>query len=280
MRRLKEDRKGLSAEKKLQLGAAIVFTLICVIGIPVYSWFRAQREIARFERIDSPDALYITAAHKENSIYMKMGGIDVTAFWRNSDGELTEQQVDHKDYVFTVAGNYVTYYTLQLAHTTNNKYTYQIYEADVTTVPPGNDKIEGRDYVIYTAKNDIPKELSNIPDHGGETIAKDTPLYYSIKKDAGGNPVLVEGTYLNRGDNGLANSQYHEKTYEYDHVEAHAEPLYWQATHLSGGEAGSKAAFYHEYILRVSWETDENSANVATSDYKDTDLVCLTAKAN
>lgn len=280
MKRTEKSHVESAPEKKIQLAIAIICTLICIIGIPVYSWFKMQREIARFERIDSPDALYITAAHKENSIYLKMGGIDVTACWKNNEGEPTEERADHKDYVFSVAGNYVDSYTLQLAHTTNNKYTYQIYEADVTTMKPGSDKIEGRDYVIYMTKNDIPSELSNIPDNGGVTVAKDTPLYYSIKKDADGNPVRVLGSYLNRGADGLATDEYHTLTYEYNHVEEHAEPLYWQAIGLTGGNPQTKAAFYHEYILRVSWVTDQEDENVATNEFKDTDIVCLTAKAD
>ncbi|MBR1929856.1 MAG: hypothetical protein IJ833_00020 [Lachnospiraceae bacterium] len=268
MRQKAGDPEHQTGEKKIQFIIAAVCTMLLVVGIPVYAWFKSQREIARFERIDAPDVLFITAAHAEDSIYLKMGGIDVKANWKNGDGTNAGQML-YIDYVFAVAGEYVPQYTLQMAHTTNNQYTYEIYEAAVTTEEPASNKVEGRDYIIYAPKNDWASKLpDSLKKPAGST------LYYSVG-------TKVNGAYLNQDNTTkLAEGTYHDLTYEYSkysseadsRIEIHSEPLYWQKTGIS--VTGDKTPFYHEYILRIKWDAE------ASKEYKDTDIICITAKAD
>ena len=288
----KKDTKKLplSLNKKIQIIVASLLSVALLIIIPIYAWFYNQREIARLERIKSPDSLYITAANREDKINIKMNEIDVNSTW-NPDSDET---ATHKYFVFAVAGQYVVNYNLQLAHTKNNNYKYEIFEAEASNTTPSG--IEGKDYIVYDASDDrIPADLSEIVTHEGiDTLS---PIYYSIKKDdsnpakpislnegttytINGDELSFDGHYINMESGTseytrLADDTFHDKTYSYDKVEAHSEPLYWQVTGIEVEDtSGIKNPFYHEYILKVSWD---NTANLAElSKYKDTDIVYIT----
>lgn len=296
-------RRRLTKNGKLQLVTAMLLTICLTVAYPTYSWFRMKKQLQRYEKISSPNSLFITAGHKEKALYFDIGGIDIMGTWKASNG--TESAVTYQDYVFCVAGAYVPTYTLQLAHTENNPFTYTIYEATVSNVPPGG--VLGRDYITYTVTEDYPSdEIRDITDNPVfEGLQAGDILYYSIRKDNADHPMCLNaanaatnpitkstytitsqeetvtvsynGHYLNMqssGDDvGLANSSYHTQTYEYNYVEKHAEPLYWQANKISGGYASARAPFYHQYILRVSWDP-----LTATTTYKDTDIVMIMAE--
>lgn len=285
-----DQKKSLSVKQKVQIIVASLFTIALVIMIPTYAWFNNQREIARLERIKSPDSLYITAANREDKINIKMNEIDVNSTW-NADSDET---ATYKYFVFAVAGQYVVDYNLQLAHTKNNNYKYEIFEAEASNTRPSG--IEGRDYIVYESNDErIPTELRSVGKHDGIDTTK--PIYYSIKEDdsspakqislnagttytIGEGELSFDGHYINMGSGTseytkLADGTYHDKTYSYDKVEPHSEPLYWQATHIEVEDTtGIKNPFYHEYILKVSWDSTANPAEL--SKYKDTDIVYIT----
>lgn len=265
--------KSLSKAKRIQLILSVIFTLFLCTAIPVWSWFRLQRQMARYQRIHSPDTLYITAADCEATINIKLDGIDPNAYWDRENNI----QASYKDYVFAVAGEYVTQYTLQMAHTTNNGYTFEIYPAvRVTADETVNDgsKLEGRDYVIYDPITDpetkYPEGLPNALKSGNN----DT-LYYKVGSSK------LNGKYLDpqaETTPGAADhsGKYYNETFKnsggvYGNVQANAVPLYWQKTGIQVKENG-KQPFYHEYILRVRW-TDPKRSDT----YKDTDIIYLTA---
>ena len=124
--------KDMPKGRKIQVATALALTMSIMIATPTYSWFRKQQKMARYEKVSSPNTLYITAASREDVRNFQIAGVDVSssAYWidnnKNNVGRKTYQ-----DYVFAVAGDYVVSYTLQLAHTTNNKYKYEIFEAEV-----------------------------------------------------------------------------------------------------------------------------------------------------
>ena len=139
----------------------------------------------------------------------------------------------YKDIVFCVYSTKSGLeYNIQLAHTTNIGFTYTIYKASLVSSDGDVSYLNGQ-------------------------YKKREPL---------------TGKYLNKGDNGHANSTYHETTYDtYSHVQAAAEPLYWRTTNketLPGSEHNGNYINY--YILRISW--DEK-----VQDNKETDMVYLMA---
>lgn len=301
---LLEKINDMPRSKKIQAVIASVLSISLVFTVPAYAWFNYQREIARLERIKSPDMLFITAANREDKININMNNIDTDATWNSTSNEKASYQY----YVFAVAGQYVTNYNLQLAHTKNNNFTYEIFEAEASNTSPGG--IEGKDYVIYEPDDArIPSDLSEVLTHEG--INTDEPIYYSIKKDrstpakeislnagqtytitpavaadpANGveaadavtkeyNGVYKNVTGGNPGYNTLAdNDGYKSKTYNYANIDTHSVPLYWQCTGIPVEDTNNaRDPFYHEYILKVSWDT----ANLGSLVSKDTDIVYIT----
>ena len=305
--------------RKVQIIVASILTVVLLVSIPIYSWFKMQREMERFARINSPDTLFITAAHKEDTIYLNMGQINVNGYW---DDAKTDKK-NYQYYVFSVAGKYVTEYSLQLAHTTNNNYRYEIFEAEFTKTNPvasNSSLVDGKDFVSYKVTEDYPDTsefptIANRKDKSGNTVSinQNDYLYYTIRQDTGGNNVSLnvanygetvegnvvtskeytvsvpgspsatetvsyDGHYLNEGTGFLAanSGTYYTKTYgSYSHVEAHAIPKYWLATGIQVDGSESRDPFYHEYILKISW--DNTGDDRATLDFKDTDIICITA---
>ena len=317
--------KDMPRGRKIQIITAMTLTLSIVIVTPTYSWFRKQQKMARYEKVSSPNTLYITAASREDVRNFQIAGVDVgqDAYWLNAD-KTTAERKTYQDYVFAVAGDYVVSYTLQLAHTTNNNYKYEIFEAEVMGSPPENSVLD-RDYIIYNITGGFdPETLEEITANPvyttkADAIAEalengeepDMKLYYRIKQDNSNpaknislnavnytegnannvtsssytitNPgdLAYNGHYLNMQSLFAANNSKHNDTYgsgaANSNVHTNAEPLYWQATGITGGDPTSGDPFYHEYILRVSWDT--TGPNMATTDYKDTDIIYITAKA-
>lgn len=295
--------------RKLQVITAALLTLSLLIIAPTYSWFKKQQEMARYEKVRSVNTLYITAASREDVKSFQIAGVDVSekALW--DLGNSQTQRKTYQDYVFCVAGDYVYSYTLQLAHTTNNNYRYEIFEAEAMGSPPAGGVPE-RDYIEYKITEDYdPAILSEITakDIYTTKAAGDGLLYYRIKKadnsvpvslnavnptqndkslvtpstyTVGGETVTYNGHFLNRTTDFSANNTYHNDTYseDEDKVDGNAEPLYWQANGISGGDVTNSDSFYHEYILRISWDVSGN--NAATTDYKDTDIIYVMAKAD
>lgn len=310
--------KSVFTNKKVQFITALLLTITLLIGYPTYSWFKFQRRIERFEKISTPNTLYITAGRLEDSKYFEVDNVDVTAFWY-WDGGVPDSRVTYQDYVFAVAGDYVSNYTLQLAHTTNNNYSYEIFRADVTDEKPSG--ILGKDYIEYTLTDKYdPATMEEISqNHTYGSVRAGNKLYYKVKLaddgetqvslngsgityqqanlsnvtastyTVGGASVSYRGHYLNWASQFAAQGTgtFHNQTYgsaytvgdgAETNVQTHAEPLYWQANEIPVDGAVERAAFYHEYILRISWTNGTGSSD-ATATYKDTDMIYITVKA-
>ena len=281
--------KKISKRQRIEVVIALLATIAFTVQVPsVYGWFTNQRQAARFERINSPNNLFITAAHREDVVNLVMDDINVKDKWIDSSGR--EYDMKYKDYVFSVAGERIDTFTLQLAHTTNNKYQYEIFLAERFT-PQGTD-IKGRDYVSYEVTNSV---AEGVP-HEEDNIGTGTVLYYRPKK-SGGLPITLNSTvktysntsepietnvyngrtfnghYLNGVDGGVANRSIQSQsygTYSNAYIEEHANALYWQCTNVPGGDTTTNSAFYVEFILRVYF--NDNSTT-----FKDTDIVYITA---
>ena len=311
--------KSIIKNKKLQFITALLLTIALLVGYPTYSWFKFQRSIERFEKISTPNSLYITAGRLEDSKYIEIDNVDVTAYWYDNNG-VPDSRVTYQDYVFSVAGDYVSDYTLQLAHTTNNNYKYEIFRADVTDGKPSG--ILGKDYIEYTLTDKYdPATMEEISgNHTYGNVTAGNKLYYKVKlADDGttkvslngsgttyqqanlsnviastytvdGSSVSYKGHYLNWASQfeALGSGTYHNETYGSNvtvgsgsgtGVQTHAEPLYWQANEIPVDGAADRLPFYHEYILRISWTNGSEAAD-ASAEFKDTDIVYITVKAD
>ena len=138
MKKIIEKFKKLSVGKKVQLLSAVVLTAAVIAIIPTYAWFSYQRRAAEMFKVEYPNAQYINAAQREDQVQFDLSGINVNEYWRNESGQLLDingdvvtgeaspAKITKKQYVFSVSGSNTKKYILQLAHTTNNYFTYTV----------------------------------------------------------------------------------------------------------------------------------------------------------
>ncbi|MBO4216905.1 MAG: hypothetical protein J5940_03065 [Clostridia bacterium] len=210
--------------------AAVSLLISVILGSTVYSWYFYQRQVAASAEIDSPMSIYINAAHKEDIIYLDMAGINM-------------EEGDHKDFVFAVQGEYIRAFKLQLAYTTNNQLTFEIYEASESSGAGGLVEFEAPSGGTYSYN-----------------MIGASPLSLVYKNAQAGNL--------------LANDTLHAQTYgSYDNVETHAEPIYCQTASSVSVRNRDGVRFHNFFILRVIWPEGK------TND-KETDLLYISAKAS
>lgn len=221
--------RKLEKKKKLQLVIAVSISVVLLVALPVYAWFTHKRSIALTTKINAPTQLYITAGNKESVANLEMADIDV-------------ENGSYKDFVFGIGGTDVQNYQIQLAHTTNIPFEYEIYRAKSVQEADKDD-----DTVVYVS-NEVNKTF-----------------YYNIDGDK------ISGNYLNQnGSEILANSTLHEKSYDtYSNVQKNAEALYWQSGVLPANDNSNPFCDY--FIIRVKW-------NDKVQNNKETDMVYLTVQ--
>ena len=270
MKKLKNGFLRMPKKRKVELVAAVIISVSLIVSIPITAWFGYQRKIIKLQKINSPNTLILSAAHGEDTICFNIDGIDADEKIKNGNSsEISDQRITHKDYVFCVAGEAVSEFTMQLAYTTNNPFTYQIFASDEHTEKPAFDTNAEAPFVEYTYTGDT---ISGMPDTVSfNDVNTSSTLYYTY----GAN---ISGTYLNLDtSNNDATNSYHNETYSgYNTVHKDAEPVYWQATGVKTLPGGNftKAPFYRHFILRVSWP--DGALNNTT---KETDIIYLTVKA-
>ena len=247
VKKLKAWFMNLKLSRKIQLIAAVTFTAVLLITIPVRAWFAQQRTIAELQMIKMPDLLYLTAANVEAVRNFEMSGLDV------------EGEAKHKLFPFCVAGDYVSSYVLQLAHTWNNPFDYVIYEGTVYTNKA--DIPANTEYVEYYVTLDFSKISI-------EGITRDSSTEGATLYIAKGN--ALSGSYLNKSE-GEATNKYLEECYgTYDKYTKNELPMYWQSTTIRP-PSNNKAPFFTTYLIDVSWD------GKAVINNKETDIVYLMA---
>ena len=246
--------------------SALLLLLSVAVAIPSFAWF-VKTGIVAYAPVSSNESLYIGAGHIqltkdgsgsdifdpaypfEDVRYLYLEGIDTRS---NTDGNA------YQDFVFCVYGENISNYKLQLAYTTNNQFTYEIYNAEE-----------------WNEEGDIPDGAVRYVAQGHQHT-----YYYTASGDA------ISGTYLNDKTTAAgeklgkdssdesayaAPQQYHIQTYgSYNNVQKYAEPIYWQTTLPIQGNA--RQAFVKYFILRVR----ENSKRVND---RETDVICIAAKS-
>ena len=246
-----EKKPGIAGLIGKLICSAILLTLAIAVAVPAFAWFGRQA-IGAYAPISSHESLYIGAGHiaidVENDVfdpdilledvrYLYLNGIDAT------DG------TEYQDYVFCVYGKAISRFKLQLAYTTNNQFTYAIYNATEASV----DSVGAVRYDTHD------------PDHPNT-------YYYSATGAA------ISGSYLNKTTAGdgktIADASKHTATYgsySTSYVNRFAEPIYWQTSSAITGDASHAFAKY--FILRV-YKNDKASND------RETDVICIAAKSS
>lgn len=292
-------------QRKIMLVSAVLLTAFVFTSIPVYAWFSSQKKAAEMYKVEYPNSLYINAAHREDQINFDLGEINMNEYrtnylgeWLDSTGQPTikdnADKVVNKRYVFSVSGSNMQSYTLQLAHTTNNEFTYTIYEASQyyykqgTTAGSGIDSddivpstVDKEDVIAYKLNPDSHTEnpLTVIGDDviGGEPEGVDT-VYY-VKGNTVSMTVKNDSNSDGKGDiytyeDGVITTtldKYFQKNYGTNtNIQANSVPLYSQAVCATSWDANKK--FCNYYILEISWP------HRTSAESKETDLVYLSVE--
>ncbi len=274
-----------SDPKSVQLVIAILLTISLLTAIPVYAWFSNQRKAAEMFKVDYPNALYINAAQREDQVQFELGGININAYMTNDEGKFLNAsgnvvtgneepaKITKKQYVFSVSGSNADKYILQMAHTTNNLFTYRIYEATQLSGKPSSGE-----YVKYTPNPDARTE-NPLTVIGDDVVNNDVKYYLKGNEIVGeykNKKVVQNETIAQKTED----TKYYPQNFKNnsvlnDNVEEHVVPLYWQ-TEITGLKSkwDTSKRFCSYYILEVTWE---NRAGHTIED-KETDLIYFSVK--
>ncbi len=213
-------------------GFAIIFAVAALFAAVLYTfaWFKSQEKLHTLTQVEAPSTLAIKGGNANDITMVDLSGIDLTA------GQSAY-------FIFCVAGSGGSEYLIELAHTTNVAFNYQIYKA---------------------ASNDTANDFVYIDPNTS------TPYYYTQGEALG-------GSYLNKSAlTGISDGKLKAKTYPTDggtayvNVQDNADPLYWLSSAITPVSLVDDT-FCDYYILQVTW--DKSLINE-----KETDLVYLLAQ--
>ena len=224
----KADKKKWSTRKTWAV-TAIVMALLALLIVPVFGWMYMERSMETMTKINIPYALKLGAGNTRPIQELELSNIDVSG----------EQK--YKDIVFCVYSSQENReYDLQLAHTSNIGFTYNIYHAS--------------------------KDENGSVNYLKENYSQGAELDGSYRNKQDGSK--------------YATDRFHETTYDsYNSVQISAEPLYWKTTEKQTLNKTTSAitkidedTYYVDYyILRISWDdTVQNN--------KETDMIYIMAK--
>lgn len=259
MKKLIEKVKKLLLAVNLQLFIAI----LCTMAIPVFAWFSYQDRIETFSKIKEPPSINIASGGDDSAIYISLENIDVS--------KNTEKYI-----VFSVEPGKYSAYDIQLSHTTNIPFTYELCRVQEDE----NGTIE---YI----------------DHTRDVNAQESKLKYKIMTTAEGTTSgMLELTDINPdgGTTGrkLGNEDYlaayNRQNYDTfnDEVNQYVKPIYSVArriSQLNENEDGSSNRDY--FAIKLSWTKGANNLTEQEAGYwnyaynnKETDIIYISAKQN
>ena len=283
--------KSLSVMQRAEVIAAMVLTIAVFIAVPVYAWFSYQRKAAEMFKVEYPNALYINAAHREDRIFFDLDAININDYKLDPQTKSLIKdlngdpiKVTQMMYVFSVSGSNATSFRLQMAHTTNNLFTYTLYEAkqyttysDASTAANGeNDLIVRYDQHTDSHTENTIQVIGDLYDENDNT----TDSLFYVKGNA------LSGSYVNPDTTntqfGLkdTDNKYYSQTYGDDtKVQANAVPKYWQSdvtlkTTGNDKELDANKQFCKYFILVVTWD----NAQQLTQEKKESDLIYFSVK--
>ena len=248
-----EKEPGTAQVHKSLWLSVIVLILALTMIFSTFAWFY-RAVVTAYAPISSHESLYIGAGHieidEENDIFDPDVLLEDVRYLYLNGIDATDTEHEYQDFVFCVYGKSIAKFKLQLAYTTNNQFTYEIYAANEASV-----NSEGAvKYITHEEDEEVRRTY-----------------YYKATGDA------IAGTFLNQTiDNGekIADSTRHTATYgsySSSYVNRYAEPIYWQTGAAIIGD--SNHSFVKYFILRV-WKEDK------TVNDRETDVICIAAKSS
>lgn len=263
MKRIIRKLKKLSLPVKIQLVVAI----ICTLTIGVYAWFAVQDRIEALSKIKEPPSINLASGGDDPALYITLENIDV-----NSGNE--------KYVVFSVEAGKYSAYDLQLSHTTNIPFEYELYRVQ----EDANGDIAYTDHT----RNDVETELHysimtgyNFSGTGSAAIASGKVTLTDI------NPDSTTTSRTIGDENALASKTRRNYDTTNDDVNQYVKPLYSVARkipQLNASEDGSADRDY--FAIKIIWQTNPNirEDDARYWDFafnnKETDIIYISAKEN
>ncbi len=258
MKKLIDKVNKLSLPLKIQL----VIAILCTMSIPVYAWFAYQDRIEAFSKIKEPPSLNLASGGEDPALYISLENIDVNA-------------ANHEKYVvFSVEPGKYSAYDIQLTHTTNIPFNYELYRIK----QDNNGTIEYTDHSINVDGGETELKYSIMTGAAGTTNGKVT--LQDINQKNGTNRILGDETELTTYNR----SNYNTET---DEVNQYVEPIYSVARRIPQLSAGDDDSSDRDYFaIKITWQVDPNIGaddvnywNYAFNN-KETDIIYISAKQN
>ena len=245
---------------------AILAVVIVVLGVAAYAWLSHERAVAGIALVDSPRNIYITSAHKEDLIYLDLTDINLEDATKVADG------LRYKDYVFSITGENIKNFKLQLAYTTNNRFSFEIYDAEearIVTEAEFDAMNETQQAALIESLEDYDAVYASQGNSGlmyicyNRILPMQTLHYFNLKDGNLGDEEIriTQDTYTPLGENRT----------EYQKVNQYAYPIYCQTDAIAADYHGEQIdEFYNYFILRVKWPPDRTNDG-------ETDIIYLSA---
>ena len=258
MKKLIETIKKLSFAVKVQL----IIAILCTMAVPAFAWFVYQDRIETFSKIKEPPSINLASGGDDPALYISLENIDVS-------------KSTVKYIVFSVEPGKYSAYDIQLSHTTNIPFTYELYR-------------------IQEDENGMIEYI----DHTRDVNAEETTIKYKIMTMPEGTAAWkVELKDINPDEKttgrtlGVENdlNKYNRKNYaDTDNVNQYVKPIYSVARRipqLNENEDGSSARDY--FAIKLTWTQGANNLTESNANYwnnaynnKETDLIYISAKQN
>ncbi len=266
MKKIAEKFKVLSLSVKIQLVIAILVTS----AIPVYAWFARQNRIEAMSKVKEPPSINLASGGDDPALYISLENIDVS--------KATEKYI-----VFSVVPGKYSAYDIQLTHTTNIPFTYELYRIQENE----NGDIEYTDHTrtVNPETGVNAESLLHYSIMSGVTDSVTTSGRILLEDN---NPLDLynDGTRILGDENTLAINRKNYDTVN-DDVNQYVKPVYSIARRirqLNENEDGSKNRDY--FAIKLSWATTD-SVKEGESHYwdyafnnKETDIIYISAKQN
>ena len=128
----------LPFSKPIWIIYTLVVTVIAIV-LPVFAWFSIGANIVAYAPVSAYESLYIGAGHiditnAEPPVFTPNRKIEDVRYLYLEGVDLTDEDKDYYDYVFCVYGTSISAFYIQLGYTTNNQFTYEIYNATEASV--------------------------------------------------------------------------------------------------------------------------------------------------
>lgn len=255
---------SLTRVQKIQIIVASIFTIASVIAFPSIGWFAYQSKVETMSYVNDPPSLSLASGHRDSVEAFDLKNIDVK---RETDGAY------YHDFVFSVETEKAQEYDIQLVHTTNIPFVYELYRAKEDqngevnyVVQEGNNKGSTIKYKILTG---------NVTD-GDVTVGQNITLVNLNPKDEAATREIGSETVLK--------NTYSRSNYENDDdFNQYVEPLYSVARHIKKNIRTIDNSDDRDYfVLRVKWNVKNEARGNEYWDYafndKETDIVYICVK--